>query len=387
MVKPDRTRIREPDTCVLKTLFTTSQPSASSSSRSWQWATPQIEGSNPCARGGHTATLVSSIAGSGPKLVIFGGQFNNDGVYTNLNDVYVLDVDQNLWTTPAVKGTPPEARYGHSASLVGSRVVYFGGRGDNATHFRDLHALDVAAMTWYQGPSSGGAPAARMGHSSTLHGTNLLIFGGVSGPKFFSGLHVLDLTSMAWRTQETTGPAPSARMGHTATLMDTNLVIHGGFHLPAAQQIEKTEAIGDMVKACYMNDFRVLNLQTYEWSRLRTHGSPMAPRFGHTLVLSSNDLIGFGGWHGVNTENWATRGKDKPEQPSGNDEQSNEDCMILRTGDMTWSQVTYTGVAPCSRYFHSCTTIGPHLIVFGGYDGGKPLADLVVLRETSDSKN
>mmetsp|Transcript_9225 Transcript_9225/g.22639 ORF Transcript_9225/g.22639 Transcript_9225/m.22639 type:complete len:386 (+) Transcript_9225:121-1278(+) len=382
MVKPDRNRIRDPHTCVLKTLFQQPTQSSSSSTRTWQWATPQIEGSNPCARGGHTATLVQ--VGGGPKLVLFGGHYNNDGVYTNLNDVYVLDVDQNMWTTPVVKGTPPEPRYGHSASLVGSRVVFFGGRGDGGQHYRDLHALDVHAMTWYQGPSSGGAPAARMAHTSTLFGTNLLIFGGVSGPKFFSGLHVLDLTSMAWRTQETTGPAPSARMGHAAVLMETNLLIHGGFSLPANSVIEKTEVIGDVVQACYMNDFRVLNLHTWEWSRLRTHGVPLCPRFGHSIAASGTDLIAFGGWHGVDTTSWATRGKDKPMQPSGNEEQSNADCMILRTSDMTWSEVRYTGVAPCTRYFHSCTTIGPHLIVFGGYDGGKPLADLVVLRETSE---
>ncbi|CAD7930624.1 unnamed protein product [Amoebophrya sp. A25] len=382
MPKPDRNVIREPHTCVLKTLFSTGNSLPNAEKRHWQWATPQIEGSNPCARGGHTATLVQ--AGGGPKLVIFAGQYNDEGVFTCLNDVYVLDVDQNMWTQPLMKGTPPEPRYGHSASLVGSRVVYFGGRGKDNTHFRDLHALDVNAMTWYQGPSSGGAPAARMGHSSTLYGTNLLLYGGVSGQKFFSGLHVLDLTSMAWRTQETTGPAPSARMGHDAVLMDAQLVIHGGFFLPPASTLEKTEAIGDALQQCYLNDFRVLNLNTWEWSRLRTHNTPISARFGHSLVLSGTDLIAFGGWNGVDkSDSWATKGKERPLEASGREEQSSENCMILRTADMHWSQLVYTGTAPCHRYLHSCTTIGPHLIVFGGYDGGKPLADLVVLRETT----
>ena len=61
--------------------------------------------------------------------------------------------------------------------------MYFGGRGSQNRHFRDLHALDVASLTWYQGPSSGGAPAARMAHTSTLFETNLYIFGGVCGNK------------------------------------------------------------------------------------------------------------------------------------------------------------------------------------------------------------
>ena len=60
--------------------------------------------------------------------------------------------------------------------------------------------------------------------------------------------------------------------------------------------------------------------------------------------------------------------------------------MLLKTADMTWDPVQYTGEAPSNRYFHSCTAIGPHLIIFGGFDGTKPLAELVVLREVSEEE-
>ena len=53
---------------------------------------------------------------------------------------------------------------------------------------------------------------------------------------------------------------------------------------------------------------------------------------------------------------------------------------------MNWERAYYTGEAPSNRYFHSCTAIGPHLIIFGGYDGTKPLAELVVLREVSEEE-
>ena len=80
-------------------------------------------------------------------MVIFGGHYSDNG-YNYLNYVFVLDVDENTWTQAFTRGTPPQARYGHSASLVGSRIVYFGGRGGGNKHFRDLHALDVATLTW-----------------------------------------------------------------------------------------------------------------------------------------------------------------------------------------------------------------------------------------------
>merc|ERR1711939_614512 len=123
-----------------------------------------------------------------------------------------------------------------------------------------------------------------MAHTSTLYDTNLYIFGGVCGSKYFNGLHCLDLSSMAWRNQETTGPPPSARMGHTAVLMDKNLIIHGGFCIPNANSINNAEGMGAALKSCYLNDLRVLDLEKYQWSRLRTHGTPIAPRFGHTMV-------------------------------------------------------------------------------------------------------
>lgn len=50
---------------------------------------------------------------------------------------------------------------------------------------------------------------------------------------------------------------------------------------------------------------------------------------------------------------------------------------------MEWSRVRAAGVPPSDRYVQTMTMVGPHAIVFGGWDGGKPLNDLVVLRDHS----
>eukprot|EP00971_Amphidinium_carterae_P304647 6053939-Amphidinium_carterae.1 len=55
---------------------------------------------------------------------------------------------------------------------------------------------------------------------------------------------------------------------------------------------------GDLLKNCYLNDIRVLDLNHMVWSRLRTHGVPPMGRFGHTLALSEDDVILLGGWSG-----------------------------------------------------------------------------------------
>lgn len=359
--------------------------------RSWQWARPQVEGQGPCPRGGHSATLVGPIdpQKASARIFLFGGHFDKgekDG-FVYLNDTYILDIDENLWSQPRCRGTAPEPRYGHSAALVGTRIVYFGGKG-KARHFRDLHALDAGTLTWYQGPSSGGAPSARHGHTATLHGTRLYVFGGTSGTKYFGDLHCLDLASMAWSSPETTGPKPSARFGHAALLIGDSLLIHGGFCMDSTDIATKDNS-GQLLQSCYQNDIRVLDIDRAQWSRLRTHGTPPSGRFNHALVLSDDDAVLFGGWSGTPKEPAdSLRNKVKGAALSSAMEESVDYCMTLRTSDMTWVQNKYSlpGVPASSRYGHSVNAIGPHLIIFGGWDGGKALNDVIVLRDKSVSE-
>jgi len=244
-------------------------------------------------------------------------------------------------------------------------------------------------MTWYQGPSSGGAPSARHGHTATLHGTKLYVFGGACGAKYFGDLHCLDLSSMAWSSPTSTGPKPSARFGHAGVLIGESLLIHGGFCMDSADLATKDNS-GDLLRNCFLNDIRLLDLGRMQWSRLRTHGEPPTGRFGHSLVLSEDDAVLFGGWAGNSSDApgvaFNLKDKVKADATTGTEEGSDETCkycVTLRTSDMTWVQNQYSGVPAPNRYGHTATAIGPHLIIFGGWDGGKPLSDVVVLRDRS----
>ncbi len=85
--------LRDPYTCILKTLAPSVNKDQNKAplditNRTWQWAQPQIEGVNPCARGGHTATLVTQ-EGMSAKVIVFGGSYNGDSTegykYINTN--------------------------------------------------------------------------------------------------------------------------------------------------------------------------------------------------------------------------------------------------------------------------------------------------------------
>mmetsp|Transcript_74868 Transcript_74868/g.173546 ORF Transcript_74868/g.173546 Transcript_74868/m.173546 type:complete len:431 (+) Transcript_74868:125-1417(+) len=394
--------LRDPDTCILARLLNHSEEGVEVSKtreRRWHWARPQVEGTGPSARGGHSATLVGPTdpQKASARIFLFAGHYDNGAGegFSFLNDTHILDIDENAWYQPRCRGTAPEPRYGHSAALVGTRIVYFGGKGASA-HFRDLHALDASSLTWYQGPSSGGAPSARHGHTATLHGTRLCVFGGACGAKYFGDLHCLDLSSMAWSSPPTTGPKPMARFGHAALLVGDSLLVHGGFCMESAE-IATKDSRGDLMKNCYLNDIRVLDVGRMQWSRLRTHGSPPSGRFGHSLVLSDDDVVLFGGWSGAPRESTPgsgttslrqrVAGGETPYAGGQHEEETCDYCMTLRTSDMSWVRNRHAGAPASRRYGHTATAIGPHLIIIGGWDGGKPLGDVVVLRDRSAASN
>ena len=48
---------------------------------------------------------------------------------------------------------------------------------------------------------------------------------------------------------------------------------------------------------------------------------------------------------------------------------------------MTWEKGNYVGLPPTPRYGHSATAIGPHLLIFGGWEFSKAINEIIVLRE------
>ncbi|KAG1697006.1 hypothetical protein DVH05_017393 [Phytophthora capsici] len=51
---------------------------------------------------------------------------------------------------------------------------------------------------------------------------------------------------------------------------------------------------------------------------------------------------------------------------------------VLDVQNMEWHRVSAYGVAVANRYGHTSTLVGPHLFLFGGWDGNRALNQLVV---------
>lgn len=141
-----------------------------SSTAKQTWSQPALKGFPPNPRDGHSCTTVRD------NLFVFGG---TDGKNL-LNDLHVLDTSEpsslsswlfqhywkegyltclysinksiayHTWILPTIRGRGPEAREGHGAALVGSRLFIFGGCGrypyGTELFYNDLSILDTGAL-------------------------------------------------------------------------------------------------------------------------------------------------------------------------------------------------------------------------------------------------
>ncbi|KAG5152455.1 hypothetical protein JHK84_028927 [Glycine max] len=227
-----------------------------------EWVPITVSGARPAARYKHATAVVDE------KLYIAGGSRN--GRY--LSDVQVFDLRSLMWSSLKLKanvgkddddssqeilpatsghnmvkffryidietcqfgviktsGDVPVARVGQSATMVGSRVILFGGEDMSRKLLNDVHVLDLESMTWEMIKTTQTPPSPRYDHSAAIQGERyLLIFGGCSHSIFFNDLHLLDMQTMEWSQPQTQGDLVSPRAGHAGITIDESWFIVGG---------------------------------------------------------------------------------------------------------------------------------------------------------------
>lgn len=130
------------------------------------------------------------------------------------------------WAYPIIEGVSPCPRGGHSATLSGASIIIFGGhyytgKTEGYAYLNDTYILDVNANKFTKPKISGTPPAPRYSHSAVLAGSKIIIFGGRGAKgKIFRDLHALDPVTMTWLQGPEGIGSPSARYGHTAVLVN-----------------------------------------------------------------------------------------------------------------------------------------------------------------------
>lgn len=201
----------------------------------FRWSKPKISNEkSPSKRRAHTACLYKN------GVYVFGG---GDGIRA-LNDIWRLDVsDPNKMSWRMINGpsygnskssgntkstdpTRPRARGYHTANMVGSKLIIFGGS-DGGECFNDVWVYDVDTNLWRTVDIS--MSFRRLSHTATIVGSYLFVIGGHDGNEYSNDVLLLNLVTMTWDKRRIYGLPPSGRGYHGAVLYDSRILVIGGF--------------------------------------------------------------------------------------------------------------------------------------------------------------
>ena len=202
----------------------------------WEWTQLRFEnGVKPDVR-----EKADCIALDDNRILLFGGY---DGIRW-LNEVYILHVEELEWTMLKLSGPLPPPRSGHKLVMIQHRMLLFGGETAGGQYLSDLWALKglfgEESPRWVRMQLAGAQPSGRTGHSFTSVGTKLIGFGGQGDEGWLAkkevyhrDVCVIDRETVRWikPPEFTTGPQPSERALHSVTMMDaTRLLMLGGWN-------------------------------------------------------------------------------------------------------------------------------------------------------------
>ncbi|EFJ44314.1 kelch repeat protein [Volvox carteri f. nagariensis] len=159
-----------------------------------RWTRLPQAGTLPVERSSHSITVV------GDKIVLFGGE--HDPRVPISSELYAYSFTDGTWRVLDAIGEPPSPRVAHSAAAIGNTLYIFGGRsgldmGEGASN--DLYAFDLETSTWSQLQPKGDLPPKRSYHTMTAVGTKLYVFGGCGEEGRLNDLHEYDVTTETWR--------------------------------------------------------------------------------------------------------------------------------------------------------------------------------------------
>ncbi|XP_058083338.1 uncharacterized protein LOC131231228 isoform X2 [Magnolia sinica] len=128
-----------------------------------KWTSPEVKGDLPVPRDSHTAVAIEN------KLVVYGGDCGDryhgevevldmgmltwSKVYViggvgdkhYYNDVWVLDLHTCSWTQLDICCHQPQGRFSHSAAVINSSIVIYGGCGEDEHPINELLVLQLGA--------------------------------------------------------------------------------------------------------------------------------------------------------------------------------------------------------------------------------------------------
>jgi len=200
-----------------------------------EWEKKTVTGKPPCGRYWHSSCLWGIESGN-PTLYVFCG---NDGC-NDLGDVHALDLNEMRWedlTAASGPNLPRPRSYAACACVDGAIFLYGGMMQEDhqlgSFHYIDeMRIFDSEAREFIKPKINGLSPAKRAYHAFTLVGDKILTFGGWRGadPIALSNVHFLETRTLTWESREASGESPPGCLyGHGVVAVGASLVVFGGW--------------------------------------------------------------------------------------------------------------------------------------------------------------
>ncbi|XP_018362863.1 PREDICTED: host cell factor isoform X2 [Trachymyrmex cornetzi] len=315
-------------------------------------------GPQPRPRHGHRAVAIKDL------MVVFGG--GNEGI---VDELHVYNTATNQWFVPSTKGDIPPGCAAYGFVVDGTRIFVFGGMVEYGKYSNELYELQASRWEWKRlkpkPPKHEPPPCPRLGHSFTLIGNRVFLFGGLANdsddpknniPRYLNDLYTLELLPnghTAWDVPQTHGHAPPPRESHTGvaytdrTTGKSCLVIYGG------------------MSGCRLGDLWFLDVDSMTWNKPVVHGPTPLPRSLHTATLIGHRMYVFGGWVPLVVDDVKVATHEKEWKCT-----STLACLNLET--LTWEQLTVDSLeenVPRARAGHCAVGVHSRLYVWSGRDG------------------
>ncbi|KAK7208195.1 hypothetical protein BZA70DRAFT_39546 [Myxozyma melibiosi] len=249
-------------------------------------------------------TLVASPPQHGRKeLFLFGGEsVNNAGLAEFYNDLFIYNVDTNIWRQVTSPNTPLP-RSGHAMCVHPSSgmIVLFGGefsspKQNTFYHYGDTWILDASTREWTRLELKKG-PSARSGHRLTPWRNYVLLHGGfrdlAASTTYLGDLWAFDITTMKWTQLEfpPNSLKPEPRSGHSFVTTEEGAVVWGGYSKVKNSQ---KKIVGKVHSDTWMLKLSP-DLKTIRWERRRKSAWAPSPRVGCSMVYHKGRGVLFGG--------------------------------------------------------------------------------------------
>lgn len=260
----------------------------------------------------------------------------------------------------------------------GTRLLVFGGMVEYGKYSNELYELQASRWEWKRlkprAPKSGPYPCPRLGHSFTIIGNRVFLFGGLANdsddpknniPRYLNDLYILEMKQysnvMQWDLPICYGTPPPPRESHTAVAYEgpdgkKKLIIYGG------------------MSGCRLGDLWQLDLDSMTWSKPFIDGPSPLPRSLHSATLINNKMYVFGGWVPLVVDNESRSGLGGGVGPGTHEKEwkCTNTLATLNLDTMTWDLVTnesFEESVPRARAGHCAVGINTRLYIWSGRDG------------------